>query len=348
MRTFQCEVCNQTVYFENFVCGNCKTALGFNPSTLKMQALKEDATRALSTFVAPKGLKYCSNYQFNVCNWLVPAQSGESLCSSCSLNRTIPDLGVPGNTERWFEFEKAKRRLLYGLFRLGLPVNGINGEQPHTPLVFDILADAPTGHESGVITMNVSEADASVREQIRTTFNEAYRTLLGHFRHEIGHYYWLMLVNNDRWIGRFRELFGDETVDYAAALTAYHQNGPRADWQQTHISAYATSHPWEDWAESWAHYLHMVDALETANSYAVAPRISSGRLMDTFWPQPLRDPYSAPSAKKLIDSWIPLSLAINDLNRSMGHRDFYPFIISPPVIQKLEFIHTIIHSAKNR
>lgn len=343
MRTFHCEVCKQGVYFENFVCGNCGTALGFNASALRMQALKLDATQALSTFTSPKGLKYCSNYQFNMCNWLVSVPSGEALCESCSLNRTIPDLTVPGNIERWFEFEKAKRRLIYGLLRLGLP---INGAQPNAPLTFDILADAQTGHEEGVITMNVSEADSSVREQIKDTFNEPYRTLLGHFRHEIGHYYWLNLVNNDRWIGRFRELFGDERASYADSLAAYHQNGPPADWQQTHISAYATAHPWEDWAESWAHYLHMVDALETANSYAVAPRIAPNRFMNALRSQPLRDPYNASSARKLIDSWIPLSLAINELNRSMGHSDFYPFIISQPVIQKLEFIHTVIHSSK--
>ena len=348
MRTFHCEVCRQTVYFENFLCGNCKTALGFNSSTLKMQALREDRSQALSTFAAPKGLKYCSNYQYNVCNWLVPAQANGSLCTSCSLNRTIPDLGVTGNTERWFEFEKAKRRLLYGLFRLGLPVNGANGGEPHTPLVFDILADTQTGHESGVITMNVSEADAPVREQIRTTFNEPYRTLLGHFRHEIGHYYWLNLVNNDRWIGQFRKLFGDDTVDYADALAAYHQNGPRGDWQQTHISAYAAAHPWEDWAECCAHYLHMVDALETANSYGISPRPTPSWLTVAFGPQTPRDPYNASSARILIDNWIPLALALNDLNRSLGHSDFYPFVISAPVAEKLEFIHKVIHSAKNR
>ena len=348
MRTFHCEVCNQTVYFENFICGNCKTALGFNSSALKIQALGADSSQILSTFTLPKGLQYCSNYQYNVCNWLVPLQTNGTLCTSCSLNRTIPDLGVSGNTERWFEFEKAKRRLLYGLFRLGLPVNGTAGADPHTPLIFDILADAQTGHEAGVITMNVSEADSPVREQIRTIFNEPYRTLLGHFRHEIGHYYWLNLVNNDRRIGRFRELFGDETANYADALATYHQNGPRSDWQQTHISAYATAHPWEDWAESWAHYLHMVDALETANSYRITPRAASSWLMAALGPQMPRDPYNASSAKMLVGSWVPLALAINDLNRSMGHSDFYPFVISAPVTEKLEFIHKVIHSAKSR
>lgn len=347
MRTFKCGVCGETVYFENFFCQNCHTALGFDPGSQTMLPLKQDGDRLTARSPAGDTLVYCGNHKHDVCNWLAPESTNgeEALCLSCSLNRTIPDLTSEGNLERWFEFEKAKRRLIYGLLRLGLPVNETDGRQAETPLMFDILANRPTGHQSGLITMNVLEADPEVREQIRTQFNEPYRTLLGHFRHEIGHYYWMILIGQSGWLSEFRELFGDDTADYQQALDAYHENGPDAEWQETHISAYATAHPWEDWAECWAHYLHVVDALETAARYGMAPNTQTGLGRFLGRSQVPGDPYSAANAKQLIDRWIPLALALNDLNRSMGHPDYYPFVISPPVAGKLDFIHRVIHSA---
>jgi hypothetical protein len=254
---------------------------------------------------------------------------------------------VAGNAERWFEFEKAKRRLIYGLRRLGVPVENAGIADNAPPLAFDIVAGAKTGHMNGLITLNLAEADPAHRERTREQMNEPYRTVLGHVRHEIGHYYWLALINNNRWLPRFRELFGDERIDYGEALAAYHQNGPKADWGENYISAYATAHAWEDWAESWAHYLHMVEALDTAVDYKIEPRLPKIKQRQSWFGHALPgDPYKATNAKALIERWIPLALAMNSLNRSMGLPDFYPFVISPSAAAKLEFIHDVIRSAR--
>lgn len=349
MRVFSCGHCGRAVYFDNVVCENCSTALGFDPEAMTMLSLYPNGGGRLASSGGRTGTKvYCANYDNHVCNWLVPEASQGELCASCALNRTIPDLTVAGNAERWFEYEKAKRRLIYGLRRLGVPVENAGIQDNAPPLAFDIVANAKTGHMSGLITLNLAEADPAIRERTREQMNEPYRTVLGHVRHEIGHYYWLALINNSRWIERFRELFGDERADYGEALTAYHQNGPAADWSRNFISAYATAHPWEDWAESWAHYLHMVEALDTAVDYKVDPRLPNTRTKQSWFSTSSTpsDPYKAANAKTLIDRWIPLALAMNSLNRGMGLSDFYPFVISPSAAAKLEFIHDVIRSAR--
>ena len=186
----------------------------------------------------------------------------------CRLTCVIPDLAINGNREKWYRLEVAKRRLIYSLRRLGLRPFGTSAGMD---LRFEFLADSPepngpkvlTGHNEGRITINIAEADDAKARERRLTMHEPYRTLLGHFRHEIGHYYWDRLITESDLIEPFRELFGDERQDYALALKHY-QQGPSADWQNYYVSAYASTHPWEDWAETWAHYLHMTDALETA------------------------------------------------------------------------------------
>jgi hypothetical protein len=91
--------------------------------------------------------------------------------------------------------------------------------------------------------------------------------LLGHFRHEVGHYFWDRLVATDpHQLEEFRVLFGDDRQDYGEALKRHYDEGAPANWQDTYISMYATMHPWEDFAETWAHYLHIVDTLETAGA----------------------------------------------------------------------------------
>jgi len=343
MRVFSCGNCRQPVYFENVVCENCGMALGFDPLAMTMRTLQPDPSGKLSTGRSSGRKTYCANYAHNVCNWLVPFEQDGSLCRSCGLNKTIPDLSVPGNVERWFEIEKAKRRLVYTLLKLRLPIAPPPGSNL-PPLAFDIVADAKTGHADGLITINLAEADPAMRERTREQLNEPYRTLLGHFRHESGHYYWMMLANTPRSIERYRQLFGDERPDYGAALAAYHQNGPKPDWMRNYISAYATAHSWEDWAESWAHYLHMVDALETAEDYAIEPRLPFSRGQGRPWFSST-DAYQARNAAQLVARWIPLALAMNSLNRSMGLADFYPFVVAPPVIAKLDYIHDEIRRA---
>ncbi len=346
MRVFSCGNCGEAVYFENIVCGNCGSSLGFDPQIQSMHALFPDDSGRLTTRSAGGNAKtYCANYNHQICNWLIPEDSHGKLCMSCGMNRTIPNLDIPSNVEHWFEIEKAKRRLIYDLLKLGLPVEQAGAKYKVPPLAFDILLEAKTGHKNGLITLDLAEANAAIREQTREHFNEPYRTVLGHLRHESGHYYWLALVNNDDWLPRFRQLFGDESPDYGEALDAYHQSGPKADWAQNYISAYATAHPWEDWAESWAHYLHMVEALETAANYKIEPVPPYSRKRNSWFTRLSDDPYKASNAKELIDRWIPLALAINSLNRSMGLSDFYPFVISPSTAEKLEFIHQVIRSA---
>jgi hypothetical protein len=346
MRVFTCGNCRQTVYFENVKCEKCGMALGFDPQAMTMRTLAPDQNGAFITTGRGSGGRktYCANYAHSVCNWLVSVGEGNGLCVSCDLNKTIPDLTVAGNVEAWFEIEKAKRRLIYELLKLKLPVAPPPGSDLPA-LAFDIVAGAKTGHENGLITINLAEADPATREKTREAFNEPYRTLLGHFRHESGHYYWMLLVNNARAIDRYRQLFGDERQDYGEALAAYHQNGPKADWQKSYISGYATAHSWEDWAESWAHYLHMIDTLETAEDYGIEPRVPGASGLGKPW-FASTDPYRARNAAQLMERWIPLALAMNSMNRSMGHNDFYPFVVSPSVISKLDFIHQLVRSAR--
>src|SRR5437868_9942335 len=129
-----------------------------------------------------------------------------------------------------------------------------------------------TGHKDGIVTMKVEEADDVTRVRVRTQMREPYRTLLGHFRHETGHYYWDRLIANSDWLEPFRGLFGDERASYAEALDRHYQQGAPLDWQPQYVSAYATMHPWEDWAETWAHYLHMMDAVDTALGFGMSAR----------------------------------------------------------------------------
>ena len=57
--------------------------------------------------------------------------------------------------------------------------------------------------------------------------------------------------------------------DYAAALSSHYQIGAPAGWEEDFITAYAASHPWEDWAETWAHYLQILDGLETCEGLGI-------------------------------------------------------------------------------
>ncbi len=350
MKIFSCDVCGQRVYFENTQCTGCGSFLGFLPDQLRMaslQSLGDDRWQTLEG----KTYRLCQNSRDHaICNWMIPADSHESFCPACSLNRTIPNLDTPENLDLWREIETAKRRLLYSLLRFQLDFRP-DGQLPG--LAFDFLADtAPTfqdsgrvltGHKNGLITLNVAEADPVLREKMREDMDEPYRTLLGHFRHESGHYFWERFQCRPGFPDSFRSQFGNEQQDYARALELYHQNGPPPDWQRHHVSAYASCHPWEDWAETWAHYLHMIDTLDTASNFGIRIRPRTGKLPPTDPPEDF-DPYAHPSFEELIDHWIPLTHAMNSLNRSMGHDDAYPFILSPAVLKKLEAIHRQIRT----
>jgi len=350
MKTFYCDSCGNLVFFENIQCVKCGHALGFLPDVLDLSALEaapENAWRALAAPAKDRLYRQCRNgREHQVCNWLVPVEDENPFCAACRMNQTIPDLSVAGNLERWHKMELAKRRLLYTLLHLGLPLDG-NPQENRPALQFKFLADisgAPpilTGHANGLITQNIAEADDPEREKRRVSFHEPYRTLLGHFRHEAAHYYWDRLIANSPHLPRFRELFGDETQDYAAALKRHYEQGAPSDWQERYVSAYASAHPWEDWAESCAHYFHIMDTVETAAGFGMKlqPRHPAAQTM-TADPKAVSD--TQDSFDRILENWLPLTYALNSLNRGMGVPDLYPFVLPAPAIKKLRFIHETV------
>jgi hypothetical protein len=348
MKAFACQNCGQLLHFENSVCMRCGLSLGFLPASLTLSALtvEGDTTTALADGARWKA---CGNAVQGLCNWLVPAEDADAFCPACELNRTIPDLGVPGNAERWQALEAAKRRLVYALLRLRLPLRS-HKEDEDRGLAFDFLADAGdapvmTGHDDGLITINIAEADSPERERRRVELGEPYRTLLGHLRHEVGHYYWDVLVRDGGKLEAARAVFGDESEDYQAALDRHYRDGPPPDWQDAYVSAYATMHPWEDFAETWTHYLHMVDTLDTAASFglAVDPVASADPALEA---EIAFDPYRSAGFDRLVAAWLPLTVAVNSLNRSMGQPDLYPFALAPATIEKLRFVHDLVRGAR--
>jgi hypothetical protein len=351
MKLFECQACGQPLYFENGHCESCGRRLGYLPSIQEISALEPEEGHWKALATPEQRFRFCANAEHNACNWLIATEEADQYCLACRHNRTVPDLSVEQNVRRWRSLEIAKRRLFYTLLKLELPLT----RRPLDPqgLAFDFLADPAenspngpsilTGHDNGLITINIAEADDAERERRRHSMGEPYRTLLGHFRHEIGHYYWNVLVRNDPSLERFRQIFGDERQDYGEALKAHYAHGPKEGWQDEYVSAYAASHPWEDFAETWAHYLHIVDTLETANAFGlrVRPRISRGPEMATNIDF---DPHHEADLNRLVTAWLPLTFAVNSLNRSMGQPDLYPFVLPPAVIAKLAFIHGRVHA----
>lgn len=350
MKLFECQHCGQPLYFENIRCESCGRRLGYLPAKETVTALEEvnGGWRALAD---PYGeYRFCANERHEACNWLIAASSPHEFCAACRHNRMIPDLSIMENAINWRKIENAKHRLFYTLLKLRLPLSTRN-EDAEGGLAFDFLAvprsdsgPVMTGHASGLITLSLSEADDSERERQRRQMGEPYRTLLGHFRHEVAHYYWDQLVRNSPSLEEFRQLFGDERQDYGAALQKHYAEGPPANWSERFVSTYASVHPWEDFAETWAHYFHMVDTLETAGAFGmrVRPKVSKGADLATTIDF---DPH-ATTMERIIDSWLPLTFAVNSINRSMGIADLYPFVLAPAVIVKLSFIHERIHASR--
>jgi hypothetical protein len=366
-RAFSCR-CGRPVFFRNSVCLACGTPLGYDPVQRLLMPL-EPAPSHRADSGAESGIHLwraegsrrgavqyfrCANLATPAaCNWLVTEHEvpdvAAPLCACCRLTRTLPDLSLDHGGLWWGRIELAKRRLVSTLMALQLPVRSKMNEDPEHGLVFDLLRAPPggppvvTGHEDGVITLDVEEADDAGRELRRHALGEPYRTLLGHMRHETGHYYWQRLVQSSAWLEPFRELFGDERADYAMALNQHYQAGPPADWGQRHVTAYASSHPWEDWAETWAHYLHLVDTLDTARSFGVdGERVELQ--YERFEPAVLEASGDAQAGDflQLLNGWMELTGVLNELSRSMGVADFYPFVLSQTAVRKLHFVHRVI------
>lgn len=344
MIRFSCPTCANIVYFENRQCLNCSSRLAYDPVSVGMQVLHGSD----GDWRTSGGRHLCENATHDACNWLAE-DAGPGLCAACRHNRTIPDLSVPENLELWRRIELAKHHLFYSLLRWRLPVETRSGPDG-AGLAFDFMADAVepgggvarvmTGHESGLITVNIAEADDAEREKRRTAMSEPYRTVLGHMRHEVGHWYWERLVRDGPLLQPFRALFGDERADYGAALAAHYRDGPPADWQGSFVSAYASAHPFEDFAESFAHYTHIVDALETAVDYGMrVSDLKEARAVSRL------DPYLEGDTRLIVSAFSGIALAVNAVNRSLGQPDLYPFVLSEPAIEKLAFVHALIRGA---
>lgn len=352
MKLFRCQSCGNAVYFENSNCVDCGHLLGFVPEAGLLSAVERKDDAGIALGVPERRYFFCENASKGVCNWLVDAADDSPYCLSCRHTRMVPNLEAPENLVAWARIEQAKRHLFYSLLKWRLPTP-TRLQDERNGLAFDFLADRQTshgvepiltGHDNGLITLNIAEADDAQRESRRIAMNEPYRTLLGHFRHEIGHYYWDVLVRDGGRIDECRAIFGDESADYAAALQTHYQYGPPGDWMTHFISTYATCHPWEDFAETWAHYMHIVDTLETAGSFGiqVKPRHVQDRSLQTAVDF---NPYRRGSIDDLISAWVPVTVALNSLNRSLGQPDIYPFVLSAPVTRKLGFVHDLVRAA---
>jgi hypothetical protein len=337
VRSFGCPRCAALVFFENTACLTCGATLGFDRAEVAFRAVDPDDPRR------------CANLVLATCNWLARPGAPDGLCDCCALTRTRPNDADAPALLAFARAETAKRRLLFQLDDLRLPVIGRDAD-PDRGLAFDLLSSATgpvvTGHADGVVTIDLAEGDDGHRESLRVRLAEPYRTLLGHFRHEMAHYYWTLLVEDRPALPVFRALFGDERVDYATALRRHYAEEPPPGWAETHVSIYATAHPWEDWAETFAHYLHIRDTLQTAASFGivvagpeadVAPHPSAPLTAVPALPEHDPDDFDV-----LIDTWLPLTYALNAVNRSMGKDDLYPFVLSPTVLEKLRLVHSLV------
>lgn len=360
MKRFSC-ICenHNALFFESVQCTACGRMVGYCPDREEILAFDPDPNEAgiwhNPTYAA--AYKQCTNYsEHQVCNWMLPLEDEESFCRACRLNAVIPDLSLPQNFDYWHRIEAAKRHTLYSILKLKLPLASTR-EDPERGLMFRFMSDKEpvsefteplsgqppifTGHNDGEITINLAEADDIARTRTRIKLGEAYRTLLGHFRHEIGHYYWYRLLQDDAaLVEEFRTVFGDEREDYDAALQRHYSDGAPADWADHFISPYASMHPWEDWAECWAHYLHMIDTLETASAFQLGFKAAT----QTTKKANVGTIDIAVDASTLLQDWMQLSIGINALNRSMGMPDPYPFVLIEPTRKKLQWIHQLLQN----
>lgn len=352
MQRFLCD-CGNRLFFENTDCLACGNEVSWCPSCATLTALVNTESGTHCARCHTNLWKCANRVDFDLCNRSVvaPAEevsSGKLLCDCCRYNDTIPDLSISENLSHWRALEQAKRRLIYGLDRLGLP-HGARADGFDPGLSFEFKGDSVTteglwrslgtlervftGHVGGTITINIREANTVEREKLRVDLGESHRTLIGHFRHEIGHYYWYLLVRDDvDKTSRFKALFGDhENPNYGAALERYYSDGPTQDWQNSYISAYATMHPWEDWAETFSFYLNIVDVLETATASGLI-RVDGDD-----------------DIAIMVDTYTKLGILLNELNRAKGLMDFKPEVVVPNIVAKLQCVHdVVIQAARDR
>lgn len=349
MRYFSCSTCQQQIFFAKTHCDYCHTRIGYSGKYQDLLCFTGDSNEIWeikphpNTTIKTRKFKPCYNYtNHQICNWVLPLEDEEIYCESCQLTYIIPPLDQPENIEYWRHLEQAKQRFLYLAQRLNIMPKPKYDDDDKFGLRFNFLVpmngqQVMTGHGQGIITLNAQEANVIYRETTRVNMGENYRTLLGHFRHESGHYYFHLIENlRPDLLEEFRHYFGDERQDYSVALQKHYEEGPPKDWQLRYISTYATAHPWEDWAETWAHYLHMMETLETAFYAGLAVNSKQGNLANLTMDE---CPIGSTNFEKILNSWIVLTFNLNALNRSMGLEDAYPFELSELVKDKLRFIH---------
>lgn len=354
MKPFPCTRCGTQVFFENTSCGQCYAVLGYVPDENTLIAFDESsATDAHPVWARAEPssgalLRPCANrLRHGMCNWMIDAGSTGEFCLSCSLNLSTPDPSDAERLQRWAVIESAKRRLVVGALRLGLRLAPKVGPDDDAGLGFHIrdLGDdgkpVLTGHASGAITIQLSEADDVHRETVRASFQEPWRTVLGHMRHEFAHYiFHRWLAADDIALASFRCTFGDERADYAEALSRHHSTGAPAGWEANHVSAYASSRPHEDWAETCAHLLLIVDAVDTASAWGLRLRSEAA---DARPQEP--DLHRLSTDSLVLEQWLPVAQFLNAMHRSLGLRDSYPFLLTPGVVAKMRVACDLLRRA---
>ncbi|SFE56280.1 zinc-binding metallopeptidase family protein [Roseivivax sediminis] len=316
MQIFTCPACGGATYLHNLACG-CGHAIEFDPDAQAMQSLD-----------AP-----CGNRDAIGCNWRAES---DGLCRSCAMTEVVPDLREDTNRPLWAETEAAKRWMLATLGRWGWFTASDPGDRPVFRLLSEKTATGEAGvvmgHANGVITINVSEARSAVLAERQEELGELYRTMLGHMRHETAHFLQLRLLSSPGFPEAFRKLFGDERADYGAALKAHYADPKPAG--DDHVTSYATAHPHEDWAETLAHLLHLVDLLDSA---------AAARLQLPDGPPRGYDAYAETDTETLLHFAVGMSIAVNHVNRALDLPDLYPFVIRSGVRTKLAFAHRWLH-----
>jgi hypothetical protein len=342
MRLFHCERCGHVVPFAALRCVTCDASLGYVSENRTIRRLHDTTVPAVYEIDGQEQRVWrCLNSAWG-CNWLVPASSDTEWCRSCRLTRGRPDDARPVAIEAWMVAEAAKRRLLYQLDELSLPVE-IRSEGAPDGLVFDLVhlpgEGGITGHLDGIVTLDLAETDDRHRDDLRRQLGEPFRTVIGHLRHEIGHHYWGRLVGQTDHLASFRRLFGDERRDYRSAVEQ-HYAGKTEAWDHTRfVTAYAMSHPLEDWAETFAHYLHIIDATDTAIAYHLVHNDRVGGVVA----DPSRAGFDA-----MLDAWRPINAAVNAIAESLGAPAVYPFEPEGVVVDKLAFVHQQISAHTER
>ena len=311
MRVFQSPLGDGIVFFDNLLSPDM-VPVGYDPET-----------RAFVSDVA-----FCANREVIGCNWV--ATEPGALCEACAMTKMAPDTSIPGAVNNWAKTEAAKRWVLVNLRHWGWFGPRDTGVRPIFHMLAEGVEPVVMGHANGVITISITESDPVLNVMRREALDESYRTMIGHLRHELAHMIWWRLSIEDEFLDGFRALFGDERADYRAALDRHYAEGPPGGWQDRFLSSYASAHPHEDWAETAAHVLHLIDIADSA----LAVGLTGPDVPDLTW-----DAYGEPDSGVLMTIAAELAMRINHVNRSMGLSDLYPFVLTDATRRKLAFVH---------